>query len=61
MGSNSDIVEYIKNNLDDLDPLVNGDERPNDLMDCGYLDGSWNTLVEILTKMGVEHHYKQVL
>ena len=61
MADNSNIVEFIKRSLEELDPVVNGDERPNDLMDCGYADGSWNTLVEILTKMGVEHHYKQIL
>lgn len=55
------IVAYIKSNLDDLEPYVHGDERPTDLMDCGYNDGTWNTLIEILNKMGVEHKYKQIL
>ena len=40
-----DIELYIRGVLDDLDPLVNGEERPTDLMDCGYVDGTWDALI----------------
>lgn len=55
-----DITKYIKDELDDLDKYVNGDKRPKDLLVCGEVEGSWNTLIKILNKIGVKHNYRQV-
>lgn len=55
-----DITKYIKDELDDLDKYVNGDKRPKDLLVCGEVEGSWNTLINILDKIGVKHNYRQV-
>lgn len=55
-----DITKYIKDELDDLDEYVNGDKRPKDLLVCGEVEGSWNTLIKILNKIGVKHNYRQV-
>lgn len=60
MKNDFDIEQYIRGVLEDLNPLVNGDERPTDLMDCGYVDGTWDALVIMLNNLGVEHQYKVV-
>lgn len=60
MKNDRNIVEYIKSLLNDIDCYVNGNERPNDWFDCGYVDGSWDTLIDILNQIGVEHTYKKV-
>lgn len=56
-----DIVEYIKKLLDTLDCYVNGDERPDDIFDCGYADGSWDTLIDLLNQLGVDHKYEKTI
>lgn len=60
MKNDFNIEQYIRGVLEDLNPLVNGDERPTDLMDCGYVDGTWDALVILLNNLGVEHQYKVV-
>lgn len=61
MKNDCGIVEYIKSLLDDIDCYVNGNERPSDWFDCGYVDGSWGTLIDILNQMDVKHTYKKVV
>ena len=60
MKNDFNIEQYIRGVLEDLNPLVNGNERPTDLMDCGYVDGTWDALVILLNNLGVEHQYKVV-
>ena len=60
MKKDFNIEQYIRGVLEDLNPLVNGNERPTDLMDCGYVDGTWDALVILLNNLGVEHQYKVV-
>ena len=38
--------------------LYGGEERPNDLMDCGYIDGAYNTWIEVLNILGIEHRFE---
>lgn len=54
-----DIEMYVRGVLEDIEPIVNGDERPSDLMDCGYVDGTWDALINLLDNMGIEHAYKK--
>ena len=60
MKNDFNIEQYIRGVLEYLNPLVNGNERPTDLMDCGYVDGTWDALVILLNNLGVEHQYKVV-
>ena len=46
--------------LSELNPYVNGSQRPNDLMDCGMIDGEWNTWIRVLDFMGVNHKYTEI-
>ena len=39
-----------------LEPSLEGEEdRPNDLMDCGEIDGAYQTCLSILSKLGVDY------
>lgn len=38
--------------------LYGGEERPNDLMDCGCIDGAYNTWIDVLNLLGVEHSFE---
>ena len=54
------VVQYAIDNLNGMQhQLYGGEERPNDLMDCGVIDGSYNTYIDILNFFGVKHNYKE--
>ena len=38
--------------------LYGGEDRPNDLMDCGCIDGAYNTWIDVLNLLGVEHEFE---
>ena len=54
------LIQYAREELKELNPYVNGNQRPNDLMDCGMADGEWNTWIRVLDFMGVNHKYTEV-
>lgn len=53
------VIEYAKSELDENKPYLYGEEeRSNDLYDCGYVDGEYNALIEVLNRIGEEHDYE---
>lgn len=54
------LIQYAREELKELNPYVNGSQRPNDLMDCRMIDGEWNTWIRVLDFMGVNHKYTEV-
>ena len=64
IGCNSDEIKaryekIVRENIEDLMlQLYNGPERSNDLMDCGYADGCYDTWISVLDMMGISHTYK---
>lgn len=55
------LISFAKESIKDLLPYIyGGEERRNDLMDCGYADGSYDTLISVLDNLGVKHGYEKV-
>ena len=60
--SNDDIIEELvkaaHEKLTDLEScLYEGADRPNDIYDCGVIDGEYDTWISILNILGVNHDY----
>ena len=54
-----DITEYAKSTLEESSSSLFGEEdRPNDIYDCGYIDGEYNALVNILNMAGEKHDFQ---
>lgn len=56
-----DVELYVNMVLEDLDPLVNGEEKPTEPHALGYVEGTWDALVILLNNMGIEHTYEKTI
>lgn len=55
------LTAFVLRTLEDIEPYIyGGDERSDDLMDCGYADAEWNTWICVLDQLGVKHNYETV-
>lgn len=55
------LKEFALRSLEDVMPYIDGgDERSDDLMDCGMADAEWNTWICVLDQLGVKHNYETV-
>jgi hypothetical protein len=52
------VSEAVENLEGQEDYIYGGDERPNDLMDCGYADGNYDAWYEVLELLGIKHRFK---
>ncbi len=53
------LISTAINTLESMEAqLYGGEERPNDMMDCGCIDGIYNTWINVLDVLGVEHSFE---
>jgi hypothetical protein len=52
------VANAVENLEEQTDYIYGGDERPNDLMDCGYADGNYDAWYEVLELLGIKHSFK---
>ncbi len=54
------IIESARTELDERKSYLYGsDERSNDLYDCGYVDGEYDTWIRVLDLSGEKHNYQK--
>lgn len=53
-----ELITIAQEKLADMESsLYGGEERPNDIYDCGVIDGEYDTWISILDILDVNHNY----
>lgn len=52
------VANAVENLEEQADYIYGGDEKPDDLMDCGYADGNYDAWYEVLEFLGIKHSFK---